>query len=140
MTFELDASELDMLWAAVKGVLGSFKDNVLEFFGIHSPARWGVFVGNMIDVGVANGVIGKLPLVNAAANKLTEMASSPFSEMKMGYTVSGDSSGNSGEAVNRLDTLITLLRVLIENRQNGNETLSNRELIRALRDMGVVFA
>lgn len=60
--------------------------------------------------------------------------------MKMGYTVSGDSSGNSGEAVNRLDTLITLLRVLIENRQNGNETLSNRELIRALRDMGVVFA
>lgn len=129
-----------MLWAAVKGVLGSFKDNVLEFFGIHSPARWGVFVGNMIDAGVANGVIGNLPLVNAAANKLTEMASSPFSEMKMGYTVSGDSSGNSGEAVNRLDTLITLLRVLIENRQNGNETLSNRELIRALRDMGVVFA
>lgn len=129
-----------MLWAAVKGVLGSFKDNVLEFFGIHSPARWGVFVGNMIDAGVANGVIGKLPLVNAAANKLTEMASSPFSEMKMGYTVSGDSSGNSGEAVNRLDTLIALLRVLIENRQNGNETLSNRELIRALRDMGVVFA
>ena len=29
------------LWDAVKGVLGSFKDNVLEFFGIKSPARWG---------------------------------------------------------------------------------------------------
>ena len=46
-----------MLWEAVKGVLGNFKDNVLAFFGIHSPARWGVFVGEMIDAGFVKGII-----------------------------------------------------------------------------------
>ena len=52
-------SAAHMLWDAVKGVLGGFKENVLAFFGIHSPSRWGAYVGEMIDTGIANGLIGK---------------------------------------------------------------------------------
>lgn len=45
------------LWDAAKGVLGGFKDNVLSFFGIHSPSRWGRdAVGKWIPRGIAGGI------------------------------------------------------------------------------------
>lgn len=44
------------LWDAAKKALGSFKDKVLGFFGIHSPSRWGKYVGRMIDYGVGGGI------------------------------------------------------------------------------------
>lgn len=45
------------LWEATKGVLGGFKDNVLGFFGIHSPSRWGRdAVGKWIPRGIASGI------------------------------------------------------------------------------------
>lgn len=74
-----------MLWEAVKGVLGNFKDNVLAFFGIHSPARWGVFVGEMIDAGFVKGIIGKFPAINSAVTKLRDIATSPFSNANLNY-------------------------------------------------------
>lgn len=45
------------LWDTAKSLLGSFKDNVLGFFGIHSPSR--VFrdeVGKFIPQGIAVGI------------------------------------------------------------------------------------
>ncbi|WP_208560636.1 phage tail protein [Marinilactibacillus kalidii] len=45
------------LWNTAKSLLGSFKDNVLGFFGIHSPSR--VFrdeVGKFIPQGIAVGI------------------------------------------------------------------------------------
>lgn len=78
-----------MLWEAVKGVLGNFKDNVLAFFGIHSPARWGVFVGEMIDAGFVKGIIGKLPAINSAVTKLQDIATSPFSNANLNYDLQG---------------------------------------------------
>lgn len=45
------------LWKAAKKVLGGFKDNVLEFFGIHSPSRWGRdAVGRWIPQGIGGGI------------------------------------------------------------------------------------
>lgn len=45
------------LWDAAKGVLGSFKDNVLGFFGINSPSRWGRdAVGRFIPQGIGVGI------------------------------------------------------------------------------------
>ena len=132
-----------MLWEAVKGVLGNFKDNVLTFFGIHSPARWGVFVGEMIDAGFVKGIIGKLPAINSAVTKLQDIATSPFSNANLNYDLQGtaNSSRTSGnETASRLDTLIALLRAIIaiiDGKPSGD--VSERELIRALRDMGVVF-
>ena len=132
-----------MLWEAVKGVLGNFKDNVLAFFGIHSPARWGVFVGEMIDAGFVKGIIGKLPAINSAVTKLQDIATSPFSNANLNYDLQGtanSSRASENETSSRLDTLIALLRAIIaiiDGKPSGD--VSERELIRALRDMGVVF-
>lgn len=72
------ANAAGMLWSAAKGVLGSFKDKVLSFFGIHSPATWGVFVGKMIDVGVAKGLIKEAKSVMDASYNVTNAITEPF--------------------------------------------------------------
>lgn len=41
------------LWDAAKSVLGGFKDNVLAFFGIHSPSLWGK---NMVGINLTKGI------------------------------------------------------------------------------------
>ena len=64
------SSAASMLWDAVKGVLGSFKDNVLSFFGIHSPSRWGAFVGEMIDRGITNGLVKNAKNLIAASSTI----------------------------------------------------------------------
>lgn len=51
------SSSAGALWDSAKKVLGGFKDNVLGFFGIKSPSRWGRdFVGKMIPQGIAVGI------------------------------------------------------------------------------------
>lgn len=133
------------LWNAVKGVLGSFKDNVLSFFGIHSPSRWGIYVGKMIDAGFAKGLIEELPAINSAVSKLQDIATSPFSNASsLNYDLQGAanvSRTSDSETSSRLDTLIALLRAIIAiiDGKDGGDVVSERELIRALRDMGVVF-
>lgn len=72
------ASAGGQLWNAVKGVLGSFKDKVLSFFGIHSPSTWGIFVGKMIDNGVAKGLIGDAKSIMNASDDVTNAIAEPF--------------------------------------------------------------
>ena len=72
------ANAAGMLWNAVKGVLGSFKDKVLSFFGIHSPSTWGIFVGKMIDTGVAKGLIEEAKSVMDASDNVTNAITEPF--------------------------------------------------------------
>lgn len=73
-----------MLWDTVKGILGSFKDNVLSFFGIHSPSRWGIWVGKMIDTGLANGVSQNGQLVDSAVSEITDSVTKPFDSVLNG--------------------------------------------------------
>lgn len=72
------ASAAGQLWDAVKGVIGSFKDKVLSFFGIHSPSTWGIFVGKMIDTGVAKGLIEEAKSVMDASDNVTNAITEPF--------------------------------------------------------------
>lgn len=65
------SSAAEALWDAAKGVLGGFKDKVLGFFGIHSPSRWGIWVGKMLDVGIAGGIDKSISKVVNAASSLT---------------------------------------------------------------------
>ena len=76
------ASAAGQLWDAAKGVLGSFKDKVLSFFGIHSPATWGVFVGKMVDVGVAKGLIKEAKRVMDASYNVRNAITEPFRAAK----------------------------------------------------------
>lgn len=134
-------SAAHMLWDAVKGVLGGFKENVLAFFGIHSPSRWGAYVGEMIDTGIANGLIGKTTLVSNAAAELQKSVKKPIGT-SMDLAISGKSSTDSQNSTiaEKLEALLEYLKTTFR-RGDGSIVinLNDREVARALREMGVVF-
>ena len=70
------ASAAGQLWDAAKKALGSFKDKVLGFFGIHSPSRWGKWVGRMLDTGVAKGIGGNTSSIGSQAQKMFDTVQS----------------------------------------------------------------
>lgn len=87
------SSAADQLWNAAKGVLGGFKDKVLGFFGIHSPSRWGKWVGRMLDTGVAKGIGGYTRLIGNQAQKIFNTVQSyvgDISNLGMQYSFAGD--------------------------------------------------
>ena len=134
-------SAAHMLWDAVKGVLGGFKENVLAFFGIHSPSRWGAYVGEMIDTGIANRLIGKTTLVSNAAAELQKSVKKPIGT-SMDLAISGKSSTESQNSTiaEKLEALLEYLKTT-SRRGDGSIVinLNDREVARALREMGVVF-
>ena len=134
-------SAAHMLWDAVKGVLGGFKENVLAFFGIHSPSRWGAYVGEMIDTGIANGLIGKTTLVSNAAAELQKSVKKPIGT-SMDLAISGKSSAESQNSTiaEKLEALLEYLKTT-SRRGDGSIVinLNDREVARALREMGVAF-
>lgn len=134
------SSAAHMLWDAVKSVLGSFKDNVLSFFGIHSPSRWGVFVGKMIDAGVTNGLIDNTSLVSNAANELQRSLKEPFKASA--DLITGSTVANS-EKDSILSSKLEQLLEYLKQKSRGSDkiviNMNDREVARALREMGVVF-
>lgn len=107
------------LWDAAKEVLGGFKDNVLGFFGIHSPSRWGRdAVGKWIPRGIAGGIeqdaYTMQDALTDAANKLTFDTSSLGANVDLSQInpsalnsdviaddfTSGKEKGNSGDTFN----------------------------------------
>ena len=129
-----------MLWDTVKGILGSFKDNVLSFFGIHSPSRWGVFVGKMIDAGVANGLIDNTSLISNAANELQRSLKEPFkasADLITGSTVANSEKDSILSA--KLEQLLEYLKQKSRGSDKIVINMNDREVARALREMGVVF-
>lgn len=134
------SSAAHMLWDAVKSVLGSFKDNVLSFFEIHSPSRWGVFVGKMIDAGVANGLIDNTSLVSNAANELQRSLKEPFKASA--DLITGSTVANS-EKDSILSSKLEQLLEYLKQKSRGSDkiviNMNDREVARALREMGVVF-
>lgn len=87
------SSAAGQLWDAAKKVLGSFKDKVLGFFGIHSPSRWGKWVGRMLDTGVAKGIGGYTHLIGNQAQKIFNTVQSyvgDISNLGMQYSFAGD--------------------------------------------------
>lgn len=79
--------------------------------------------------------------MNSAVDQIRAAAMSPFANASLSYDMQGTTNVSRDadqETVNRLDILIALLRAILNGRNDG--TFSERELVRALRDMGVVFA
>ena len=113
---------------------------MLSFFGIHSPARWGVFVGKMIDVGLANGLTGNTSLVSNAAEELQRSLKNPFkasTDLITGSTVANSEKDNILSA--KLEQLIEYLKQKSKGSDKIVINMNDREVARALREMGVVF-
>ena len=133
-------SAAHMLWDAVKGVLGGFKENVLAFFGIHSPSRWGMFVGEMIDTGIANGLTGNTSLISNAAEELQKSLKKPVGT-SLDFAVSGrNSTENENNAlIEKLEQLLEYLKTTSKRGETIVINLNDREVMRVLRELGVVL-
>jgi len=78
------SSAAGSLWTAAKKVLGGFKDNVLSFFGIHSPSR--VFrdeIGKMLPQGMAIGMEADMSDVEDAGMKMAKLSIPDVSKITM---------------------------------------------------------
>lgn len=124
------------LWDAVKDVLGSFKDQVLAFFGIHSPSRWGIWVGEMIDKGFANGIEGNIGPIKKAVGLMETTVTKPF---ESNFEYEGKASGGNPQLIEILYAVLSLLEVIANKDTNLKVYFKDREVGRALREMGVVF-
>ena len=131
------------LWDAAKRVLGSFKDKVLGFFGIHSPARWGMYVGKMVTSGMGLGVEKNANLFGRALGSIKDTANQAF-DTNISYVMNGNvkatRNNNNDGILNRLDTLISMLEVIAENGKEITLVINKRAAGRKLKEMGVVFA
>ena len=128
-----------MLWDAVKGLLGSFKDQVLGFFGIHSPSRWGVYVGKMVDKGIAGGLSRGVNPINKAISDVTGAVSTPI-ETDLKYTFTRAQTSEPSKTPEVLYEILRILILLLNKDENIKLYLKDREVGRALREMGVVFS
>lgn len=130
------------LWDAVKGVLGSFKNRVLSFFGIHSPSTWGIYVGQMVDTGIARGFINGLGVVNKSVDTLLSAVSDPFDAgMEYAVNTTYTSSNETNDSIlKRLNVIISILQAIINSNDEIVINLGQREVARALKEMGVVFS
>lgn len=138
-------SAAGQLWEAARSTLGNFKDKILGFFGIHSPSRWGAWVGEMLDTGVANGISGNTGLISKAADELADSVKNPLNgdivyAIGSNYTT-GSASKSAEDAALRekIDALITLLMKLLSNPDGTKIVMNNREVGRVLQELGVVF-
>lgn len=130
-----------MLWEAVKDILGNFKDKVLDFFGIHSPSRWGEYVGEMISLGFPRGVEGNLEPFRTSMEKLGNIAQKPFGEFDYEMRTSVPKHAENTEergAVERLDRIVEILLMILSGNKEYKFYLKDREVLRALRELGVV--
>lgn len=135
------ANAAHMLWDAVKDILGNFKDKVLDFFGIHSPSRWGEYVGKMISLGFPRGVEGNLDPFRTSMEKLGNTAQKPFGEFDYEMRTSVPASRETTEersALDRLDRIVEILLMILSGNKEYKFYLKDREVLRALREMGVV--
>lgn len=133
----------EALWDAVKGVLGSFKDKVLGFFGIESPSKWGMYVGDMITAGFANGVIDNKNRIAAAVDEMTVAAAGPFNS-DMSYSLAGKNmtigAGDEHSVTDRLDSILNMLEKSANREQVIILRIGNRDAARWIRENGGVFA
>lgn len=131
------ANAAGALWDAVKSALGDFKDKILDFFGIHSPSRWGEYVGRMIDQGIANGISGDAKLVTDSTDFVKKAAYDPL-VTDLSYTANIEKTGNENGRrgiEERLDALEEVLITIAGKKQEVTMLLDRRELGRALLEV-----
>lgn len=130
------------MWKAVKGVLGNFKEKVLGFFGIHSPSTWGIYVGEMVDKGIAGGFISNIRDIENAADTVnatiarkigSESTSSAISVKGNGYAAA------NGNVMEKLDAVASILGSIANSGMEFVVKANNREVIRYMKELGVAF-
>lgn len=96
-----------MIADAAKDAAKKAFDAAKDFLGISSPAKKGIYIGEMYDAGIAEGIAGNKALVN---NAISDLNSNAFSGLQASanYDFSAPTSSD-----NRFDELLALLRLYL---------------------------
>ena len=95
----------------------------------------------MVDTGIAKGFLSGLSVVNQSVDTLINTMTNPFeSGMKLNIngTYTSGTTWNDGIA-QKLNAIISILYAMINSKGEIVINLGQREVIRALKEMGVVF-
>lgn len=90
------------IWEAAKGVAESAFNAAKSALGIASPAKKGIYIGEMLDEGFALGVENKMGLVDDAVSELADTSVSTL-------TVANATEFNGGNASNNWEYLFAIL-------------------------------
>lgn len=110
-------SAASSIWNWLKGMLSGLKDQVLEFFGVASPSKWFTWVGEMLGLGLANGIKASTGIVAKASDALNGAVSVPSADVAI--TASQRASGSAAAATMRLADED---RRLLQGAATGNQT------------------
>lgn len=90
------------IWDAAKGVALDAFNAAKDALGIASPAKKGIYIGEMLDEGFALGVENKMGLVDDAVSELADTSVSTL-------TVANSTEFNGGNASNNWEYLFAIL-------------------------------
>lgn len=96
-----------MIADAAKDAAKRAFDAACDFLGIDSPAKKGIYIGNMYDAGIAQGIVKNKSLVNDAISDLNKDS---FSGINASAKYDFSASSEDGD---KLDELLTLLRAYL---------------------------
>ena len=89
---------------AAKGAAESAFKAAKEFLGIESPAKKGIYLGEMLDAGFALGISKNQKIVDEAVNDLSQSATASLQT-----AASFDYNGRSATTDDKMDILLTML-------------------------------
>lgn len=67
---------------AAKNITGKIKGSVAKGLGIHSPSKWGIWIGKMTDTGIGKGLAKYTSMITSGADKAVSRVKSSFENIR----------------------------------------------------------
>ena len=127
----------DWILGKIKGFGDAVLNGLKSFFGIHSPSKvMADEVGKYLPQGIAVGIEANAKDVYDAMNGISKQTLDLASE---GFDTEQNKSNSNNDVNYLLEIIIKLLKVIAGKGDTGND-FSDRDFIRMLKSLGVVFS
>lgn len=127
----------DWILGKIKGFGDAVLNGLKSFFGIHSPSKvMADEVGKYLPQGIAVGIEANAKDVYDAMNGISKQTLDLASE---GFDTEQNKSNSNNDVNYLLEIIIKLLKVIADKGDTGND-FSDRDFIRMLKSLGVVFS
>lgn len=91
------SNKTSWLKSQIRGFVGNVKNFLKRMFGVHSPSTFTTWIGEMLDEGLAGGIIGKTKLVTNALKGQFQTVSGVYQSVSVPSLSAGSYSGVSGQ-------------------------------------------
>ncbi|RHM59652.1 hypothetical protein [Coprobacillus sp. AF33-1AC] len=127
----------DWILDKVKGFGKGILDGLKDFFGIHSPSRvMRDEIGKFLPEGMAVGIEANADAAYQAMDKLSQ---DTINIAKDGIDFNGNNVKTNNDMYSFMDIIIKLLKMILNKNEDTVINLNDREVARALKELGVVF-